>query len=172
MLTKTNKNKKPKAPVKELLDLSEKIVVESVFKLKEIKMKDDFIWRMKVELLTRLSQSFREYDVKLSANEKPFLTKIEDLNRRKADIESENQLFEGNKKAQIKEIENEITECEEELEEMKRMCQVIEFKGTIEELKYKDGNTIVVMMFPSEVLAELDSNKTMFRNYKVELIRG
>jgi hypothetical protein len=165
------KSKKTKAKVEPLLDLDSSIVATSTFELKKIEMKDDMAWRIKLELKTRLSQSFREYKVKFVFNEDPYNTRIEDLEKKKNEINEENQLFEGGKKQQLKNIDQDILEIEEERDEMKGQCVEIEFAGTIEELKYKDGNTIIVMLFPSDILAKLNDNKLLLRYYKIELIR-
>lgn len=165
--------KKGASEKKDLLDLDTAIVHTAVFELKKIEMKDDLAWRIKLELKTRLDQSSRKYGVKFSVNEEPFELRIKDLERKKNEVESEAQLFDGNKKTQLKNIGDEIKEVERELEDMKEMCPVIEFEeGTIEELKYKDGNTIIVMLFPASSLAELnDKRRELSNHYKVELTR-
>lgn len=171
MVTKTKAGKKGAEEKKDLLDTDTAIVATAVFDLKKIEMKDDLAWRIKLELKTRLSQSFREYDVKFSINEEPFNVRIADLERKRSEVESESQLFDGNKKTQLKNIDDEIKEVENELKEMQENNPDIEFAGTIEELKYKDGNTIIVMLFPASSLAELNDKRRELGHYKVELIR-
>lgn len=163
--------KNKKAPKAELLDTDSAIIATAVFELKKIEMKNDLAWRIKLELKTRLSQSFREYDVKFSVNEEPFNLRIADLERKRSEVESENQLFGENKKTQLKNIESEIKEVEQELKDMQENCPDIEFSGTIEELKYKDGNTIITMLFPASSLTELNDKRRDLAHYKIELIR-
>lgn len=166
------KSKKTKTKVEPLLDLDSAIMIDMTFELKKFEMKDDLAWRMKLELHKKLSQSSREYKVRFVFNEDPYNRRIEDLEKKKDEINGELQLFEGGKKQQLKNIDEDIKEIEEERDEMKDQCEEIEFAGTIEELKYKDSNTIIVMLFPSAVLAKLDSNKVLLNKYyKVELIR-
>lgn len=161
----------PKKNEEELIDDSA-IVVASSFELKKFEMKDDLVWRMKLELRTRLNHSFREYDVLLSIDESPYETRIADLERKRYEIDSEASLFEGNKKQELKFIDGQIQDIKDELKEKKDQCQPIEFKGTIEELKYKDSvTTVIVMMFPSASLAELNEMKHELTHYKIELIR-
>lgn len=160
------KNKKA-----ELIDDSA-ITVTTVFELKKIELKDDLAWRMKIDLNTRLNHTFREYDVRLSIDESPYETRIADLERKIYEVESEASLFEGNKKQEVKFINGQIADIRAELEEKKAQCPVIEFKGVIEELKYKDAyHTIVVILFPSDALAELNEMKRELSHYKIELIR-
>lgn len=165
-------NKKNIGAKPELIDLDSSIVSTAVFDLKEIKMKNDLAWRIKLELKTKLDHSFREYSVKFSVNEEPFNVRIQDLERKRDEVESENQLFGEQKKTQLKNIDSEIKEVEQELEDMKEMCPDIEFAGTIEELKYKDGNTIIVMLFPASSLTEMnDKRRELAEHYKIELMR-
>lgn len=171
--TKEKKGKKGSAEKKELIDMDTAIIHTAVFELKKIEMKDDLAWRIKLELKTRLDQSSREYGVKFSVNEEPFELRIKDLERKRSEVESENQLFGDAKKTQLKNIDEEIKEVEQELKDTQDNCPDIEFeKGTIEELKYKDGNTIIVMLFPASSLKELNDKRRELANiYKIELIR-
>lgn len=159
----------------ELLDLEETIVSTTTFKLKKIEMKDDLEWRIKLELNTKLSQTFREYDVRFSVNETPFKLRIEGLERKIESIESDRQdslpMGVGTKKDHIKQIHNEIKDIEQELKDMENDCPPIDFKGTIEELKYKDGGTFISMLFPGSIVNELNEKKFLLVHYKIELIR-
>lgn len=159
----------------EILDVNEAIISTTTFKLKKIEMKDDLEWRIKLELNTKLSQTFREYDVRLSVNETPFKLRIEGLERKIENIEADRQdslpLGVGSKKDHVKVINNEIKDIEQELKDMQNDCPDIEFKGTIEELKYKDGNTIISMLFPGTIVNELNEKKFLLTHYKIELIR-
>lgn len=147
-------------------------VATSVFLLEELKMKKDFIWRMKLKMKTVLPQSYREYDVKLSLNEEPFNLRIEDLEKRRYEVETDNQgdMFEG-KKTQLKNIDLEIKEVRKELETALKESAIIEFKATIEELKYKDADTIIVLQIPASTVKEINDSKYVLKTYKVELIR-
>jgi hypothetical protein len=168
-MPKTNSKKVTK---QDLVDIELSIIATALFSLKKIEMKDDLAWRIKLELKTKLDHSFREYKARFSVNEAPFEMRIEDLEKKKYEVETEEQLFPDQKKTQLKNIDSEIKEVERELEDMREMCPDIEFDGTIEELKYKDGNTIIVMIFPSLSLAEINEKRRELANhYKIELIR-
>lgn len=158
---------------KELIDpLDTAITIESLFTLKKIEMKDDLAWRMKLEIKNKLEHTYREYDVKFSINEEPFEMRISDLNRQIEEVKNQNQLFGDAKKDQINSIKNEIKEVQQELKDLKDDCGNIEFPVTIEELKYKDGNTIIVMIFPATSLEEInEKRRDLASYYKIELIR-
>lgn len=144
---------------------------ESVFLLENITLKKDTIWRMKLTLKKLLPQSYREYFVRLSVNEAPFEMRIEDLKRKRLEVESENQLFGDQKKRQLSNIDDEIKEVEKELSDMVKSLPVIEFDATIEALAYKDSDTVLVLMIPSASIDELNTNRSQFSHYKIELIQ-
>ena len=175
MGTETSTKKKATKP--ELIDDVEPIKQVSLFELKKIEMKDDYEWRLKLVLKTRLNHTFREYKVKLSVNERPFEMRIEDLEKKKRQIEDDAQLAiddgmpSSARKTHLKNIDKEITEVKAELEQMLRDLQVLEFEGIIEELKYKHGDTVISMFFPSSILADLNQQRYLLKHYKIELIR-
>lgn len=149
----------------------QEVVATSVFILEELKMKKDLLWRAKLTLKTQLPESFREYGVRLSLNEEPYETRISDIARRKADVTAENQLFGAEKKKQLKGFDEQVKEVERELEEARADSPVIEFDCTLEQLTYKDGDTVVVMMIPAAAIGEFNDNRRKLSGYKVELMR-
>ena len=180
MATKTMANKKPKAKEKksELIDMESALVRSALFTLKEIKMKDDFGWRIKLILKTKLEHTYREYFVKFSVNEEPFEMRIEDLERKKQQVQDDAQMAlddgmsDSARNKQIQNIDKEIEDVKAELESMLSGCPTIEFDGVIEELKYKYGETHIIMWFPSDSLKELNEHRKMLaHHYKIELIR-
>jgi hypothetical protein len=156
---------------KELLDLDSSIVATSIFFFEAMKMDKFLQWSIKMTLKTQLPQSFRDYKVKLSFNEEPLLVKIQDLERKMANVESENQLFEGNKKTQIKNIKEEISEIEQELKDSKNQTPEIEFEGTIEKLEYKNADTVISLWIPAMVANQINDVRDILKTYKIELIR-
>jgi DNA repair exonuclease SbcCD ATPase subunit len=105
-------------------------------------------------------------------NEEPFENRIADLERKEEELKSEKQLLEQVQKEQLAGIKDEIKEVESELAEMTELCPTIEFDGTIEELKYKDGNTIVILMFPYSTLDYINEKRLLLsEHYKIDLIR-
>lgn len=170
------KGKEGKKETKELLDLDANIVQSAIFVFKNLQLKDDLAWYLKLLLKTKLPQSFREYTVKFSLNEEPFETRISDLKRKQDDVRADrqNDLFptEGAKKTQIKNIDSEIKEVESELEELRANTPEFEFEAAIEKLEYKDGDTLVVLLIDSAFVSKINEVKGILdRYYKVELIR-
>jgi hypothetical protein len=52
---------------------------------------------------------------------------------------------------------------------MRDKCKKIEYLGEVKELKYKDGDTILLMRLPDNVIEELNQAKMLFNFYKIEL---
>lgn len=151
------------------------IIASAIFQFKELKLKDDLCWYLKLLLKTRLQKSFREYSVRISLNEEPFELRIQDLERKKENIKADGQgdLFptEGAKKTQLKNIDQEIKDVEAELKDALEASSVIEFDATLEKLEYKDGDTLIVLDIPFNIVEEINKIKSdLTRHYKLELI--
>lgn len=159
-----------------LLNLEDvNVTASSVFTFKKLFLTDALKWSLQLVLRTTLPESFREYKFKFSLNTEPHEMKIRDLERRKADIKADAQgdLFptEGARKTQFKNIDAEILDIQDELKEDLKNTPVIEFDGIIDKLEYKDGNTIIVFSVPATSIKELNDNRSIYKNYKLELIR-
>lgn len=157
----------------ELIDMSEPIKVEATFTLKEIKMKmDDLAWRIKFALNKRLDSTFREYDVRLSVNTDPYDDDISLIERKIEEVESESHLFGDEKVEKVRYLRGQILDIKDKLGEVVDKCETMEFKGIIEELKYKDARTTqVVMIIPAEAVETLNEQRVNMEHYKIELIR-
>ena len=154
----------------------QEIIATSIFQFKELKLKDDLCWYLKLLLKIRLPQAYREYTVKISLNEAPFEMRIQDLEKKKEEIKADKQseLFpsESAKKVQLKNIDEEIKNIQEELKEALEQSSVIEFEGSLEKLEYKDSDTLIVTYIPYEVVEPINKIKSdLTRHYKIELIR-
>lgn len=157
---------KPQAQEKEPVSL-----YESVFLLDSLTMKKDFAWYLKLTLKIVLPQSFREYKVKMSVNEKPYESRIADLEREIAKIEEESTLFPDGKPKQVANIKKQIKSVQEELKDMQETCPEFEFAGIIEALQYKIGDTQIILRIPADVVNDINAHRLLLDNYKIELIR-
>lgn len=161
---------------KELLQLEDRTVFGSaVFTFKKLMLNENLRWSLNLVLKTTLPESFREYTFKFSLNENPYTMRISDLERRIAEINADVQgdLFpsDGARRTQIKNIEKDIEDTKDELKEALESTPVIEFDGVIDKLEYKNGETIVTFSVPANSVSELNTNRSIFTNYKLELIR-
>lgn len=144
---------------------------ESIFLLNSLTMKKDFAWYLSITLKITLPQSFREYTVKMSVNEKPYEGRIQDLEREISNLESESTLFPDGSKKQIANIKKQIKSVEQELADMRETCPEFEFAGIIEALAYKVGDTQITIRIPADVVNKINEHRLLLDNYKVELIR-
>lgn len=150
----------------------QEVVATSVFLVEHMTMKKDLIFRLKLTLKTVLPEAFREYTVVLSHNDEPYLMRVEDLRNRLAEVNKEVQLFPAEKKKQLKTIEQQIADVENELHDAQAECPDIEFEAAIEQLTYKDSDTVVVLTIPASVVADIAEKRIQLHNYKVELLRN
>lgn len=163
---------KTKAPKKvKIAEPAEGFSAASVFILEKLAMDKYQQWTMKMILKTVLPQSYREYSVLLSVNETPFELRIEDLEKNRERVDNEQQLFSDQKNIQLRNIDNEIKSVQAELEDMRNACPDIEFEGSIISLKYKEGDTVIEMAIPAELIKELNQNRLNLKHYKIELKR-
>lgn len=165
-----------KATKSSLLNLEDvNVTASSVFKFKKLFLNEDLKWSLQLVLRTTLPESFREYKFKFSLNTEPHEMRIKDLERRRDEIKNDVQgdLFpsEGARKTQLKNIDAEIEDVQEELATDLKNTPEIEFDGIIDKLEYKDGNTIIVFSVPATSIKELNDNRSIFKSYKLELIR-
>lgn len=163
---------------KELMKLDEvsNVVATSIFDFKKLLLDSKTMeWTLTVLFRERLSHSYREYDFKFSLNDEPFNMKIKDLERRKEELKTNKQgdLFpeEGAVKQQLKNIDRDIDEVRGELEQALNDIEVFEFAGVVQKLEYKHGDTLLVFSVPSDMVEKINRNKSVFNQYKIELIR-
>lgn len=159
---------------KEVLRRSEEeptFQVDALFTFKKLEMDEDLTWRIKIVVKKMLPQTFREYDAIFSLNEIPYQTRIDDMEKRKVEIELEPTLFKDERIKQIRGCDMEIGDIGRELSDARRDTPSMEFKAIVEALAYKDGDTVLTMIVSSEMIEHFNENRTLLNNYKVELIR-
>lgn len=160
-----------KGQKKELLNTEDILTIESLFQFEKLELKKGSHWTLKLALKTQLPEAYREYKLRFSLNEKPYEAELEQLEKRKYEIETEPQLFEGNKKQAVRDVEGQMKDVEKDLENAREVYEDIECHCAIEQLAYKDSDTVVVFVIPAETVDALNKHRNDFVNYKVELIR-
>ena len=170
--------KKTSRKVSSLLNVDEasNVVATSIFDFKKLLLDSKSMeWTLTVLFRERLSHSYREYDFKFSLNDEPFNMKISDFEKRREELKNNKQgdLFpeEGAIKQQLKNIERDIDEVKAELEQALNDIEVFEFAGVVQKLEYKHGDTLLVFSVPSDMVEKINRNKSVFNQYKIELIR-
>ena len=152
-------------PKKELLNIDEAeeaSKIESELYLESIVLKD-MKWNIKLTVKKTLPKSYHKYKVVLELDETPYAERIEEI-----ESELNDSLFRDDK-ASRKTMQNRVGDIRKQLEAVRNDCEKIDFHATIEELKYKDSDTKLVMRVPDDVIEPFNRQKTRFDVYKITL---
>lgn len=160
--------KKAKVEKKELLDLKDPMTIESTFMLEQVQLKG-MIWSARIIVKDILARNYHKYSIKILFNEKPYMDRITRLEEKLSNTKRSKKLFKDMEQDDIDEVNDEIADIKKDMNDIKKQCLTIEFLATVEQIKYKNGNTIVVLRIPDDVIEPINKAKTMFQYYKVEL---
>ncbi len=158
-------DKKPKKVVHngKLLDKDEvSVAIISKVSLNEIKLKD-LKWLVKLSIQTTLPRSYHNYKIVMEMDEAPFLDRIEELEE-----QVRGSLFEDEMTTR-RDMDKRIAEVKKNLADRKKECERMDFGCTVEELKYKDGNTVITVRVPDDVIEAFNRQKTRLSYYKITL---
>ena len=64
-----------------------------------------------------------------------------------------------------------IGDIQRDMEKARKDVPTMEFDAIVEQLAYKDGDTVLVMIVSADVVAQLNTNRHILKHYKIELIR-
>lgn len=127
-------------------------------------------WQAKMSVTKILPKSYYDYKVKMILDESPYQKTIADLELERKQLgHGQQTLLPDMMEARKTELHDLIVEERQRLEEMRDKCKKIEYMGEVKELKYKDGDTILLMRLPDNVIEELNQAKMLFNFYKIEL---
>lgn len=146
----------------ELLDSEAPAGIVSTVRLDEIKLKD-LKWVVKLRIGTQLPKSYHLYKIHMELDEQPYLDRIADL-----EAQVKGTLFE-NDKAQIKQLDESIARVRKDLDERRKECEVMKFNATVEEVKWKDSDTILTARVPDDIIEAFNRQKSRFGYYKITL---
>lgn len=148
--------------VPELIDDEAPTGIVSTIRLDTIQLKD-MRWLCKLRIGTQLPRSYHLYKILMELDEQPYLDRIEDL-----EAQVKGTLFE-NEKASVKSLDESIARVRKDLMERKKECEKMEFNCSVEELKYKDSNTILTVRVPDDIIEAFNRQKTRLSYYKITL---
>ena len=121
-------------------------------------------WRATLKIGTILPRSYHQYDIKLDLDEEPYEKRIEEIRKT-----LENGLFSGERVSR-KQANESIKAIEDEMRQMRRDCERIDFRAVVETIAYKDSETVVVCRVPDDVIEPINRQKFRFEAYKIALI--
>lgn len=165
--------KAAKKPVSEeqkgLLEEEVDLGIESLFAVVHLLMKEDRRWRLKLKIKTILPKSYYNYGVRLLVDEEPFERRIEHIEEKIADAKANPSLLDQLSNRRLNDYDDDIIKVRKELLDLKKRCPVMDFFATVNEVKYKDGDTVVEFNIPHDVIASLNEQRDMLTYYKVRL---
>lgn len=172
MANKDKKKKKGKA--KELLDLNSPeadLTIVANFALDEVALKKSkgLRWRIKLEIFKILPKTYHSYSIEMDVDEGEFDRRIQAIEEKIEKIRSEKSLFADRDDKEIRDLRELIVGVEKERDARIEECETIEFAGEIEELKYKDAHTHVLLIVPDNIIEELNKQKSRISYYKINL---
>lgn len=168
---KTKKEKPVKAK-KELLNVEEaldSLIIKAKFSIVEIKMKNDWRWKIKMLVHETLPKSYHDYVIKLEFDDEPFLKSIAQYEKEIKDCESNPTLLPEVDRKSIRQLDEKIANTKKDMLKLKAECTDIEFVTQTEEIKYKDGDTSILFKVLDTVVQPLNEKKYRLGDYRAVL---
>lgn len=155
---------------KELLNTDDvSLAIIAKFSIVEIKMRNDWRWKVKMHVHQILPKTHHDYAIKLEFDDRPYLKTIEQLEREIKDVEVTPSLLPDIDARSIREIDKRISDTKKEMAEKKAECPTIEFVTQTEEMKYKDGDTSLLFKVLDTVIEPLNEQKHRLNDYRAVL---
>ncbi len=163
--------KKEITKAKELLDLDnlDPLSVTAKFSISEIKMKNDWRWKIKMLVHAILPDTHHDYAIKLEFDDEPFLKTIGQYEKQIDDVTAHPTLLPSIDRKEINTITNNIKDTRAEMEKLRKECHTIEFVTQSEEIKYKDGDTSLLFKVLDSVIQPLNEQKYRLGDYRAVL---
>jgi hypothetical protein len=169
-MSKKNKKEKIEVEIKTgLLDEEVSLAIVAKFSIVEIRMKNDWRWKVKMLVHEILPKTHHDYRVKLEFDDEPYLKTIAQLEDDAAKLARDKSLFPDVDKRSIKEIDDRIQNEKKQMEKMRSECPNIEFVTQTEEIKYKDGDTALIFKVLDTVIQPLNEQKYRLSEYRAVL---
>lgn len=162
-----------KTTKKELLPKEEvdavSLAITAKFSIVEIKMKNDWRWKVKMLVHETLPKAYHDYAIKLEFDDAPFLKSIEQYEKEIDSIKNEPTLLPDIDRKSIKNLNEKIDNVKKEMKKLQAECTDIEFVTQSEEIKYKDGDTALLFKVLDTVIQPLNEKKYRLGDYRAVL---
>jgi hypothetical protein len=155
--------KPPKRRKRDLIDDDESGSIETKIDLHKI-MLTDLQWKMTLKVRTILPRAYHLYTIRLKYDEGPLDRRIEHLEQQMS-----GSLFKGNP-AEEKKHDKLVADLRLQKQRENQECEPIEFSVRVEKLAYKDGNTVIDVLVPDDVIEAFNRQKHRLNMYGVTLI--
>jgi hypothetical protein len=145
--------------------------IEGKFAIEQIEMNKGLQWKIKMKVSKILPKSYHDYTIKMTLDEEIYKIRIASYEQEQKELgRGQIMLLPEMIEARKGELHDKIVDERKALEEMRGKCKKIEFVAEVRELKYKDGDTIINLRIPDDIVQPLNEQKFLFAHYKIELI--
>lgn len=148
-----------------LIDDEASLAITAKFTIVEIRMKQDWRWKVKMLVHEILPKTHHDYSIKLTFDDRPYLKTISQLEREISDLGSNPSLLPDVDKRSLKELDEKLAKAKKEMEDMRAACHDIAFVTQTEEIKYKDGDTALLFKVLDSVVQPLNDQKYRLGEY-------
>lgn len=165
---------KDKKKPKDLLDLNSPeadLTIVANFALEEIALKRSkgLRWRMKLEIFKILPKTYHSYSIEMDVDEAEFDNRVKAVEDKIEKIRGEKSLFPDVDDKEIRNLRELVVGIEKERDQRIEECEVISFAAEIEEIKYKDAHTHVLIIVPDQIIEQMNKQKSRISWYKINL---
>lgn len=174
-MSKTKKGVESKSKKsKELLDINSPeadLTIVANFALEEIALKKSkgLRWRMKLEIFKILPKTYHSYSIDMDVDEEEFDNRIMAVEDKIDKVSSERSLFPDRDDKDIRNMRELIIGIDKERDQRIEECDVISFAAEIEEIKYKNAHTHVLIIVPDKIIEQMNAQKSRISWYKINL---
>ena len=158
------KNKKELLSKEDIENVSLAIIAK--FSIVEIKMKNDWRWKVKMLVHEILPKTHHDYSIKLEFDDRPYLQTIEQLEKEASDLGRNPTLLPDVDSKSLRQIDERIESTRNEMKKLREDCSTIEFVTQTEEIKYKDGDTALIFKVLDNVIQPLNEQKFRLSEYR------
>lgn len=165
MAKKATKTKKELLPAVE--DLGKvSLGVSTRFSVVEIKMKNDWRWKIKMLAHKVLPTLYGDYAVKLEFDDEPFLKAIEQYEKEIRELDTNPTLYPDMDKRSLKKLDEKILNTRKEMAKLKAECDDIEFVAQTEGITYSGNDTCFVFKVLDTLIEQLNEKKYKLDKYR------
>jgi hypothetical protein len=137
----------------------------SKFQLKQMIWKYGAGWNIMLVLHSSFEKVYTSYDVKFTFDEEPYARRITTVQDNIAMMKDEASLFDKVREQNIKDLEKEIADIEDEKESAKKACKDIEFPARVVNADWRGNEPTVIFAIKSEVVERLNREKDKVGQY-------
>lgn len=168
------KNKAKKVSKKKTEGILDKVklpdnTIRAGFSLYTLKLDKTLKWTMELLIAKILPKSYKSYSGKMVFNEQPYFDRMASVEKEIRDIEADAQLFRDMQSGEVEVKNKQLVMIQNEMADKKKECPEIEIYFEVEEIKYKNNQTLLKVGIPDTVIAQLNEKKFFFSYYQVEL---